>query len=131
MNREEAAQVTGRERSDVEQLIDGLHEMGVGVAVVTDGPEGAYASDGNQKLFMPNYPDVAAPYDRTGAGDAFASTIVAALARGKSLEEALRWAPINSMNVVQKLGAQAGLQTEADIMSWLEKAPADYHAKPL
>ena len=131
MNREEAAQVTGRERSDVEQLIDGLHEMGVGVAVVTDGPEGAYASDGNQKLFMPNYPDVAAPYDRTGAGDAFASTIVAALARGKSLEEALRWAPINSMNVVQKLGAQAGLQTEAEIMSWLEKAPADYHAKPL
>src|SRR5690606_7945950 len=100
-----AAQVTGKERGDINVLLEAMHELGVKVAVITDGPAGAYASDDSQKLFMPNYPDVAEPYDRTGAGDAFASTIVAALARGKSLEEALLWAPINSMNVVQKLGA--------------------------
>ena len=29
------------------------------------------------------------PFDRTGAGDAFASTIVSALALGKSMDEAL------------------------------------------
>ncbi len=131
LNREEAAQVTGKDRGDINVLLESMHELGVNTAVVTDGPAGAYASDGTESLFMPNYPDIAPPYDRTGAGDAFASTIVAALARGKSLTEALMWAPINSMNVVQKLGAQAGLQTEAEIKSWLEKAPDDYHVKAI
>lgn len=131
LNREEAAQVTSQDRGDVKVLLDSLHQLGVKVAVVTDGPDGAYASNGSQKLFMPNYPDVAKPYDRTGAGDAFASTIVAALALGKTLEEALTWAPINSMNVVQKLGAQAGLQTRQQIAEWLEKAPSDYRVKTI
>ncbi|HTK39297.1 MAG TPA: hypothetical protein VL362_00350, partial [Patescibacteria group bacterium] len=61
-----------------------------------------------------------------GAGDAFASTIVAALALGETMETALLWAPINSMNVVQKLGAQAGLQTRDEIKAWLKKAPKNY-----
>lgn len=131
MNREEAAEVTGQERGDIGVLLDSLHELGVNVAVVTDGPDGAYASDRSRKLFMPNYPDSAPPYDRTGAGDAFASTLVAALALGEGLETALEWAPINSMNVVQQLGAQAGLQTRQQIAEWLSKAPADYNVQAM
>lgn len=126
MNREEAAQVTGQGRGDLAVLIQGLHDLGVTVAVVTDGADGAYASEGDGIKFMPNYPDIAPPFERTGAGDAFASTLTAALALGESLETALKWAPINSMNVVQKIGAQEGLQTRAQIVEWLEKAPADY-----
>lgn len=131
MNREEAAEVTGKDRGDINALIQALHDLGVTVAVVTDGAEGAYASDGKKKLFMPNYPDPAPPYDRTGAGDAFASTITAALALGEDLETALRWAPINSMSVVQKLGAQAGLLKRGELESYLAKAPANYKAKPV
>lgn len=126
MNREEAAQVTGKDRGDVGVLIQSLHDLGVTVAVVTDGADGAYASSGDGIKFMPNYPDIAPPFERTGAGDAFASTLTAALALGESLETALTWAPINSMNVVQKIGAQEGLQTRAQIEEWLSKAPEDY-----
>lgn len=131
MNREEAAQVTGRSREDVAELVNGLHDMGVKVAVVTDGPDGAYASaTGEELLFMPNYPDPQKPLDRTGAGDAFASTITAALALGEPLGTALTWAPINSMSVVQQMGAQTGLLSRSQIDAWLEKAPTDYYARP-
>lgn len=126
MNREEAAQVTGKDRGDVAQLLESLHELGVTVAVVTDGADGAYASDGKKKLFMPNYPDPQPPLDRTGAGDAFASTIAAALALGEPLETALKWAPINSMSVVQQLGAQAGLLSRSELEQYLAEAPDGY-----
>lgn len=131
LNREEAAQVTGVDRGDVQALIRALHELGVRVAVVTDGPDGAYASDGTKVLSMPNYPDPAEPYDRTGAGDAFASTITAALALGENLETALRWAPINSMSVVQKLGAQAGLLNRDELQKYLDEAPDWYQPTEL
>lgn len=129
MNREEAALVTGKGVESIQELASSLHSLGPKLVVITDGPSGAYASDGDRLLVMPNYPDPAPPYDRTGAGDAFASTVVAALALGESLETALRWAPINSMSVVQKLGAQAGLLRPDELEKLLEVAPADYQPK--
>lgn len=126
LNREEAVTVGGGKHEDVDDLFDKLHELGPQVVVITDGPKGAYASDGRQRLFMPPYPDPKPPYERTGAGDAFSSTFVAAAAKGLSLEDALRWAPINSMSVVQKTGGQAGLITEKQLQTFLHHAPKDY-----
>jgi sugar/nucleoside kinase (ribokinase family) len=129
LNREEAAEVTGRDRGDVKDLIQGLHDLGVSIAVVTDGADGAYASNGSGILFMPNYPDPAPPFERTGAGDAFASTLSAALALGEALEDALRWAPINSAYVVQQMGAQRGLLKIDELQKHLAEAPEWYHSK--
>ncbi len=129
LNREEAVLVTGGSYDNVHDLLDRLHGYGCKIAVVTDGPAGAYASDGQQRFKMPLYPDPAPPYERTGAGDAYASTLVAALAKGHNLESALQWAPINSMSVVQKTGAQQGLLTEAGLEDWLKKAPDWYHVE--
>lgn len=127
LNKEEAAQMTGLDAdSDIATLFKASHELGPKRVVITDGPNGAYASYDGKIVLMPNYPDPAPPYDRTGAGDAFASTIVAAVALGKSMEEALSWAPINSMSVVQKLGAQAGLLNQSDIQNYLKDAPENY-----
>ncbi|HET7302006.1 MAG TPA: carbohydrate kinase family protein [Candidatus Saccharimonadales bacterium] len=126
LNREEAVTVGGGNHEDVHDLINHLHALGPRIVVITDGPDGAYASDGPNRFKMPSYPDPGKPYDRTGAGDAFASTLVAALAKGKSLEEALQWAPINSMSVVQKVGAQEGLVNEEALHQYLEKAPDWY-----
>jgi len=131
LNREEAAFVGGGNIEDIHDLFDKLHELGPRVVVITDGPAGAYASDGKKRLQMPLYPDPAAPVDRTGAGDAFASTFVAAAAKGMTLEDALLWAPINSMNVVQKVGAQAGLLKEKELLQLLHHAPHNYRPKPL
>ena len=129
MNREEAVLVTGGDYDNLHDLLDRLHGYGCKTVIITDGPAGAYASNGTQRYKMPLYPDPAPPYERTGAGDAYASTLVAALAKGHNLESALQWAPINSMSVVQKTGAQAGLLTESQLEAWLRKAPDWYHVE--
>lgn len=126
LNREEAVLVTGGEYDDINGLFDTLHSYGPKIICITDGPDGAYASDGAKRLKMPPYPDPAPPVERTGAGDAFTSTFVAALIKGNAIEGALQWAPINSMNVVQNVGAQTGLLTEDQLDEYLRKAPDWY-----
>jgi len=131
LNREEAVLVTGGDYNNLHDLMDRLHGYGVKTVIITDGPDGAYASDGHQRLQMPLYPDPAPPKERTGAGDAFASTLVAALAKGNTLEGALQWAPINSMSVVQQTGAQAGLLTQDKIEEFLRNSPDHYRPQPM
>jgi sugar/nucleoside kinase (ribokinase family) len=129
LNREEAVDVTGESYDSIRGLATALHALGPKLVVITDGPNGSYASDGTKVVQIPNYPDPAPPYDRTGAGDAFASTIVASLALGNDFETAISWAPINSMNVVQHLGAQKGLLSQKEIHKLLEAAPEWYKAE--
>lgn len=131
MNREEAMDVTGRPYDSIKDLADGLHELGPKIAVITDGPNGSYVSDGKRVLTIPNYPDPVPPLERTGAGDAFSSTFVAAIAAGESIETALAWAPINSMSVVQQVGAQRGLLTHDELQKYLAEAPEDYKVTEL
>ncbi len=126
LNREEAVTVGGGNHDDIKDLLSHLHALGPKVVVITDGPQGAYASDSQNIWKMPLYPDPKPPYERTGAGDAFSSTFLAALVKGNTIEGALQWAPINSMSVVQKVGAQAGLLTEAELEDYLRKAPDWY-----
>jgi len=129
LNREEAVDITGRSYDSIKDLAQGLHDLGPDKVVITDGPNGSYASYDYRLVTIPNYPDPAPPLDRTGAGDAFASTIVAALSMGETMDTALTWAPINSASVVQKLGAQAGLLNKDQIQKWLSKAPEAYRVK--
>lgn len=129
VNREEAVTISGGDYHDLHDLLNRLHDLGPEVVVITDGPDGAYASNGQKRLKMPPYPDPAPPVERTGAGDAFASTFVAALIHGSNLEGALQWAPINSMNVVQHMGAQEGLLSQDQLNDLLAKAPDWYKAE--
>ncbi len=126
LNREEAVMITDGDYDNINELFDRLHQAGAKIVCITDGPAGAYASDGQNRYKMPPYPDPAPPYERTGAGDAFASTFVAALIKGNTIEGALQWAPINSMNVVQKAGAQAGLLKESELEELLKNSPEWY-----
>ena len=126
LNREEAVDVTGQPYDSIRDLANALHELGPQKVVITDGPSGSYASYDFKLVTIPNYPDPAPPTDRTGAGDAFASTIVAALALGETMDTALTWAPINSASVVQKLGAQAGLLHREEVEKFLAEAPDWY-----
>ena len=105
------------------EILDSLHRLGPRIAVVTDGPEGAYASDGTTRYRVPAYPDPSPPKERTGAGDAFSSALVAALVKGLPLETALAWAPINAMSVVQEVGSQTGLLGESELLTYLKGAP--------
>lgn len=131
LNREEATEVSGGDHENLHDLFDRLHHLGPKTVVITDGPAGAYASDATGRFKMPPYPDPAPPFERTGAGDAFSSTFVAALIRGNSIEGALQWAPINSMNVVQHVGAQDGLLDLAQIEQLLQNAPEGYRPEAI
>lgn len=131
-NKEEAQQILNTTERDVPTLIRGLRALGPKLPVITDGPHGAYVIDEHGVAWhMPMYPDPAPPVDRTGAGDSFSATFTSAIALGFSPSEALMWGPINSMSVVQKIGAQAGLLTRAELQTYLENSPAEYQARQI
>lgn len=139
VNREEAGRILSakggsaqvKKNQNVKVLLRGLHKLGPEIVVITDGPDGAYASERGYAYFIPIYPDPKPPYERTGAGDAFSSGFMAALIYGLPVADALRWAPVNSMNVVQYTGAQKGLLTKQQLLSLLKKAPKNYNPKKI
>ncbi len=126
VNREEAVLITGGNYDDIHDLFNRLHDLGPKIVLISDGPNGSYASDGENRFKMPIYPDPKPPVERTGAGDSFTSTFVASIIKGNTVDGALQWAPISSMNVVQHVGAQEGLLTERQLADYLRKAPAWY-----
>lgn len=125
-NKEEAQSILGSDSDDMRTLLENMHKLGVTMPVITDGREGAFVLEDTTIWRMPMYPDPAPPVDRTGAGDSFASTFTAMLGRGMSVPDALMRAPINSMSVVQYIGAQEGLLSLEKIEEFLASAPSDY-----
>ena len=131
-NKEEAQKITGNQSDDIKILLSAVQALGPKITVITDGRNGAYAIDADGAAwFVPMYPDPRPPYERTGAGDAFAASVVAALALGKPLKEALLWGPVNSMQVVQEVGAQKGLVTREQMEKLLREAPPEYRLQSL
>ncbi len=124
-NVDEAQRILKITELDPKKLMDALHNLGPKIIILTDGIKGAYAREENGDMwFMPIYPHT--PVDRTGAGDAYESTITAALCMGKTLAEAITWAPINAMAVTQEIGAQKGLLSKEKLEELLAKAPENY-----
>lgn len=117
--------------AEIEKLLKEMRSLGPNIVCITDGSNGAYAYDGEHAWFMPIYPDPAPPVDRTGAGDSFSSTFTSALALGHDIPTALSWGPINSMSVVQYVGAQEGLLSLQKLQEYLMKAPEDYTIQQL
>ena len=130
-NLEEAETILEKETKDVLELSKGIAALGPKMVAISDGPNGAYLYFNNELWHISIYPDIAPPLDRTGAGDAFSSTMTAGLALGLSPLEAFAWGPINSMSVVQEIGAQKGLLSRAKLEEYLKNAPGDYVARKL
>ncbi len=130
-NKEEAERILERGPDDIKNLLRDMRALGPKIALITDGPNGAYVYDGEDILKVPMYPDPRQPVDRTGAGDAFTSTFAIALALGKPLDEAMLWAPINSMGVIQDVGAQKGLLSVDAIEEYLHNAPKEFQVTKL
>jgi sugar/nucleoside kinase (ribokinase family) len=129
-NKEEYQRILNTPEESEKKLMEMMREHGPKVAFLTDGQRGAYALSDEGAWKIGVFPDGLAPYDRTGAGDAFASTASSALLLGNPLPEALRWGAANSASVVQKIGAQEGLLTGDALKTVLAKA-ADYTAEAI
>jgi len=128
-NKEEAQEILKSESTDFKELLKGMQALGVKIPVITDGRNGAYTTDTDGSSWhIPMYPDPKPPLERTGAGDASASTTIAYLEMGFPIHEAIMRGAINSMSVVQEIGAQRGLLAKEQIDEWYNKRPADFVA---
>jgi ribokinase len=116
---------------DIKFLLKSLADFGPKMVAITDNTNGAYLYDGEKYYHVPMYPDPRPAFERTGCGDAWASTFISALALGHSPLEALLWAPINPMSVAQFIGAQEGLLSREQLEWWLERAPEEYKVKEI
>ncbi|MFA6076537.1 MAG: carbohydrate kinase family protein [Candidatus Paceibacterota bacterium] len=130
-NLEEAETISGLQTRDILALSRGIQALGPKIVSISDGGNGAYLYLDNELWLIPIYPDIAPPFERTGAGDAFSSTFTAGLALGLSPLEAFAWGPINSMSVVQQIGAQKGLLTREKLEEYFKNAPESYKAKKI
>lgn len=105
VNKEEA-QLLFRGETSEELAEHAAHH--IPFVIITDGPKGSVASDG-QKIYKAGMYDDVPVVDRTGAGDAFSSGFTAAIAAGEPVEHAMIFASANSTSVVSKLGAKPGI----------------------
>ncbi len=133
VNIEEAQRILdlGTDVRDIKVLIQGIAKHGPKITIITDNTNGAYMFDGDHYYHIGMYPDPRPAIERTGCGDAFASTFISALSMGKTPLEAFTWAPINPMSVAQFVGAQEGLLTLEQLEWWLKRAPEDYKPKEM
>jgi ribokinase len=130
-NKEEAARILGRSDLDMRGRLETIFALGPKIVIITDDRQGAYAYDGEHAYHIPIYPDPRPPFERTGAGDAFSSTVTAALTLGKPLQEALLWGPVNAMAKVQDIGGQRALLSQESLLKHLKDAPGDYRIETL
>lgn len=80
----------------------------VDIAILTDGQNGVWASDGEVIVRAGLYEDFES-VDKTGAGDAFSSGFLGQFSQGKSLKDSVIFASANASSVIQFVGANEGL----------------------
>jgi sugar/nucleoside kinase (ribokinase family) len=119
VNVEEAQSWVGEHGRDPEKLCKELMKLGVKAVALTDGRKGAYSYSEEGFYYVPEYPGPR--LEATGAGDAFTTAYIAALAHGLPHSEALRWGPMNAGSVVQQVGPQAGLLVQHQMATELKR----------
>lgn len=102
LNNEEARLLTKEK-----DLLKGLSNLGPKIIVITDKNKKISCYDGIKKYFL--IPNKIKVIERTGAGDAFASSFVAGLIKNKSIPYCLKLGLKNSESVIRHFGAKNNL----------------------
>jgi len=119
-NETEAELLTGItivKKTDLAKAADLLLSKDVKNVLVTLGAQGVYAATAEKKEFVPAYKVKAV--DATAAGDAFNGALAVALAEGKPLFEAARFASAAAALATTKAGAQPSLPFRPEIEKML------------
>ncbi len=114
VNMGELSAVSGHAGSTEERL----ERVNVPCVVVTLGERGCCARTGGRLVMEDAF--VVIPVDTTAAGDTFCGVLVASLAQGLALPEALRRANAAGALTCLKPGAQSSIPTRAEIDSFLQ-----------
>ncbi|HEX6947820.1 MAG TPA: ribokinase [Acidimicrobiia bacterium] len=116
-NRTEAAILLGHDPDSgeaPENLASELRGRGVGTVVVTLGGDGALVSDDDGVRSIPAVP-APAIVDTTGAGDAFTAALSVALAEGRTVDDAVRFAAAAGAHAVSIAEVIPALARRTDI----------------
>jgi ribokinase len=115
-NETEAEILTGItliKKSDLAKAADALLAKGIKAVLITLGSKGVYVATREKKEVMPAFKVI--PVDTTAAGDAFNGGLAVALAEGRPLLEAARFANAAAALATTKMGAQPSLAGRDDI----------------
>jgi ribokinase len=102
LNKEEAGYIAGF--GTTKDLVKRLHDLGIPIVCVTDGPADVYASDGETLWVMK--PTKSKVVETTGAGDAFAAGFVSEYIKSGKVNQALCVGLANSESVITHYGAK-------------------------
>ena len=122
-NESEAELLTGvavKNDAGVAKAADRLLARGVQNVIITLGARGAFVAGKEARAFVPGFK--VKPVDTTGAGDMFNGTLAVALAEGKPLLQAARFASAAAAISVTRLGAQTSAPRRKEIDRLLAKA---------
>jgi ribokinase len=115
-NESEAELLTGvvvSNEATAAQAAEKLLARGVQNVIITRGARGAFLAGKDLRQLMPGFNVKAV--DATGAGDVFNGALVVALAEGRSLPEAARFASAAAAISVSHLGAQPSAPVRREI----------------
>lgn len=121
VNKDEAGRILGKEDMSIKKLLKGIADLGPNMVVITNGKEGSYGFDGERFYYIGIFP--ANLIEMTGAGDAYATGLLAGLFYGNSLAQSMRWGAANGAAVVEQIGPQAGLLSYAAMQAKLKENP--------
>jgi ribokinase len=93
--------------------------MGIEKIVITLGDKGAMLVSKEKMLQFPAVKVKA--IDTTGAGDAFNGALAVALAEGKNIEEAIKFANFTGALTTTKVGAQEALPTRKEVEEFIKE----------
>jgi sugar/nucleoside kinase (ribokinase family) len=119
VNYEEACSILDptltRQHITFEDLAKLLLDKGPKTIIITDAEKGVQSYDGERFCFVEA--KKVKVVEKTGAGDAFTSGFIGAIASGQKIERAIEWGVFNSASVIQSFGAQNGLLTLEEIQT--------------
>ena len=106
-----------------------LHDAGVRLAVVKQGPAGVLASDDSGDVEVP--PVFVDVVNGLGAGDAFGGALCHGLLSGWDLETMMRFANAAGAIVASRLSCADAMPTEAEVRAMLGGTPPPAPAAPV
>jgi len=121
-NEPEASALTGLtviDPASAEDAARKLCELGANTAIITLGEAGSVVvgRDTPEGVHIPAFP--VKPVDTTAAGDTYCGCLAVALAEGKNLGDAVRFASAAAALCVQRLGAQPSIPWRDEIETFL------------